>query len=163
MPMVKRSRSIPQEEQNRQWTTIWFIAVPAYPWGDTFQDPHCMPKSVDSKFWNLIWCFSCTCIKVLIAQSCPTLWDPMQCSPRLLCPWNSPGKNTGAGSHYLLQGIFPTQGWNSGIMYCRQILYYLSHQRSPIPVIKFNLQIRHNERLTTITTNKIQLHNNILQ
>ena len=31
---------------------------------------------------------------------------------RLLCPWNSPGKNTGAGSHSLLQGIFPTQGSN---------------------------------------------------
>ena len=31
--------------------------------------------------------------------------------PRLLCPWNSPGKNTGVGSHFL-QGIFPTQGWN---------------------------------------------------
>ena len=31
---------------------------------------------------------------------------------RLLCPWNSPGKNTGVGCHFLLQGIFPTQGWN---------------------------------------------------
>ena len=31
---------------------------------------------------------------------------------RLLCPWDSPGKNTGVGCHALLQGIFPTQGWN---------------------------------------------------
>ena len=30
----------------------------------------------------------------------------------LLCPWNSPGKNTRVGSHSLLQGIFLTQGWN---------------------------------------------------
>ena len=30
---------------------------------------------------------------------------------RLLCPWNSPGKNTGVGSHSLLQGIFTTQGF----------------------------------------------------
>ena len=29
---------------------------------------------------------------------------------RLLCPWGSPGKNTGVVSHFLLQGIFPTQG-----------------------------------------------------
>ena len=38
--------------------------------------------------------------------------DPMDCSPpsRLLCPRDSPGKNTGVGSHFLLQGIFPTQG-----------------------------------------------------
>ena len=34
--------------------------------------------------------------------------------PRLLCPWDSPGKNTGVGSHALLQGIFPNQGWNPG-------------------------------------------------
>ena len=36
-----------------------------------------------------------------------------------------------AGSHSLLQGIFPTQGSNSGILHCRQILYHLSHQGSP--------------------------------
>ena len=44
----------------------------------------------------------------------------------ILCPWNSPGKNTGVGCHALLQGIFPTQGWNSGLPHCRQILYQLS-------------------------------------
>ena len=43
---------------------------------------------------------------------------------RLLSPWNSPGRNTGVGSHSLLQGIFPTQGLNSG---CRHILCPLSH------------------------------------
>ena len=49
---------------------------------------------------------------------------------RLLCPWNSPGKNTGVGSHSLLQGIFPTQGLNLDLLCCRQILYCLSHQES---------------------------------
>ena len=44
---------------------------------------------------------------------------------------DSPGKNTGVGCHTLLQGIFPTQGYSPGILYCRQILYHLSHQRSP--------------------------------
>ena len=34
-------------------------------------------------------------------------------------------------SHSLLQGIFPTQGWNLGLLHCRQILYSLSHQGSP--------------------------------
>ena len=42
---------------------------------------------------------------------------------RLLSPWNSPGKNTGVGSHSFLQGIFPTQGMNLGLPKCRQILY----------------------------------------
>ena len=52
-------------------------------------------------------------------------------STRLLCPWNSPDQNTGVGSHSLLQGIFQTQGLNPGLPRCRQILYQLSHKRSP--------------------------------
>ena len=44
---------------------------------------------------------------------------------------NSLGKNTGVGCHYLLQGIFFTQGCNSGFLNCRQILYHLRHQESP--------------------------------
>ena len=50
---------------------------------------------------------------------------------RLLCPWNSPGKNTGVSSYSLLQGIFLTQGLNPGLPHCMQILYSLSHQGSP--------------------------------
>jgi len=42
---------------------------------------------------------------------------------RLLCPWDSPGKNTGVGYHSLLQGIFPTQESNPGLLHCSQILY----------------------------------------
>ena len=65
----------------------------------------------------------------LVAQSCPTLWDPMDCSlPGSSVHGDSPGKNTGVGCHALLQGIFPTQGSNSGLLHCRQILYWLSHQ-----------------------------------
>ena len=48
---------------------------------------------------------------------------------RLLCPWNSPGKNTGVGNHSLFQGIVLTLGSNLGLLHCRQILYHLSHQR----------------------------------
>ena len=46
--------------------------------------------------------------------------------------WDSPGKDTGVGSHSLLQGIFPTEGSNLGLLHCRQILYHLSHQGSPL-------------------------------
>ena len=49
----------------------------------------------------------------------------------LLRPWDSPGKSTGVGCHFLLQGIFPTQGLNPGLLHYRQILYYLGHQESP--------------------------------
>ena len=45
--------------------------------------------------------------------------------------WDSPGQNTGVGCHFLLQGIFPTQGSNPGLPHCRWVLYHLSHQGSP--------------------------------
>ena len=43
----------------------------------------------------------------------------------------TPGKSTRVGCHFLLQGIFPTQGSNPGLLHCRQVLYHLSHQGSP--------------------------------
>ena len=44
---------------------------------------------------------------------------------------DSPGQNTGVGSHSSLQGTFPTQEWNQGLLPCRRILYQLSHQGRP--------------------------------
>ena len=49
----------------------------------------------------------------------------------LYIPWNSPGQNTGVGTLSLLQGIFPTQGSNPGLLHCRQILYQLNNKGSP--------------------------------
>ena len=49
---------------------------------------------------------------------------------RLLCPWNSPRKNTGVGCHFFLQGICPTQGSNLALLHCRQILYHLSYHKT---------------------------------
>ena len=63
--------------------------------------------------------------KVKVAQLCPTLCHSMD------YPWNSPDQNTGVGSLSLLQGIFPTQGSNPGLLHWRRILYQLSHKRSP--------------------------------
>ena len=55
--------------------------------------------------------------KVLVAQAPLTVCNPVDCSPpRLLCPWHSPGKNTGACCHSLLQGIFTTQGSNQRLL-----------------------------------------------
>ena len=55
----------------------------------------------------------------------------MDCSlPGSSVHGDSPGKNTGVGCHSLLQRIFPTQGSNSGLPHCRQVLYHLSHQGS---------------------------------
>ena len=50
---------------------------------------------------------------------------------RFLCPWDSPGKNSGDSCHSFLQGIFQTKGSNLCLLHCRQILYHLSHHGSP--------------------------------
>ena len=64
-----------------------------------------------------------------VVQSCSTLATPWtvahQASPSIQ---DSPGKNTEVGCHFLLQGIFLTQGSNPGLLHCRQTLYPLSHQ-----------------------------------
>ena len=59
---------------------------------------------------------------VKVAHSYLTLCDPMDYT------WNSPGQNTGVGSLSFLQGIFPSQGSNPGLLHCRRILSQLSHK-----------------------------------
>ena len=49
----------------------------------------------------------------------------------LYSPWNSPGQNTVVGSCSLLQGMFPAQGSNPGLLHCGQIIYQLRHQGNP--------------------------------
>ena len=61
------------------------------------------------------------CVCVFVTQSCLTLLDPTG--------YNPPGKNTGVGCHSLLQGIFPTQGSNPGLLHCRQTLSALSEHK----------------------------------
>ena len=56
-------------------------------------------------------------------QLCATPWTVARQAP----PWDSPGKNTGVGCHFLLQGVFPTEGLNLSLLHCRQILDHLSH------------------------------------
>ena len=59
----------------------------------------------------------CVCVCVQSLQSCSTLCDPMDCSPPgSSVHGDSPGKNTGVGCHALLQGVFPTQGSNPGLL-----------------------------------------------
>ena len=84
--------------------------------------------------WLVTILLSKTNVKVVsFAQSCPILYDPMDYSPPgFSVHGDSPGKNTEVGSHSLLQGIFPTQGSNLGLLHCRRVLYCLSHQGSPL-------------------------------
>ena len=68
-------------------------------------------------------------VKVLAVQLYLTLQPHglyVACQPPL--SMDSLGKNTGVGSHSLLQGIFLTQGSKLGLLHCKRILYHLSHQ-----------------------------------
>ena len=59
---------------------------------------------------------------------------PWTVASGLFCPWNFPGKNTKVGCHFILQGIFLTQGQNPHLLHfldCRWILYLLSHWGGP--------------------------------
>ena len=78
--------------------------------------------------WKVKW----KCSSLVSDSSRPHELQPT----RLLCLWNSPGKNTGVDCHSLLQGIFPTQGSNPRLLHCRQILYSLSHLGSHLIVSK---------------------------
>ena len=70
------------------------------------------------------------CSAVLSHFSCIQLFTALWTVPaRLLCPWDSPGKNTGVGCHTLLQGIFPTQGSN---------LCLLSPALAGVPIEQWN-------------------------
>ena len=86
-----------------------------------------------STTWEVLNPHECTKkLLCLVAQLCLTLCDPFDYSPPgSSLHGDSPGKNTGMGCYALLQGNFPTQGWNPGCPHCRQILYHLSHQGGP--------------------------------
>ena len=99
------------------------VGLFATPWTVSRQAPQSM-GFCRQEYWK---------VKSEVAQSCPTLCDPVDCnysppgssvrgivqariqSTRLLHPWDSPGKNTGVDCHFRPQGIFPTQGSNPGL------------------------------------------------
>ena len=74
--------------------------------------PVSMRSGLGSQTMTLLICQSFS------SQSYPDSLQPMDC--RLLCPWDSSGKQTGVDCHFLLRGIFPTQGLKPRLLHCRQ-------------------------------------------
>ena len=94
-----------------------FSKIPSYSWADLLLNSfNCLHKMAMK-------------LKVSVTQSYPIIWT-VACQAPL--SWNSLSKNTflQASHHFLLQGIFATQGSNLCLPHCRQILYCLSHQGS---------------------------------
>ena len=109
-------------------SAVWFL-VPL-----PFLNPACTSGSSQVPYsWNLAWrILSITLLacesESEVTQLCPTFCDRMDCS-LLGSSIHAivPGKNTGVGYHFFLQGIFLTQRSNLGLLNCRLILYCLSH------------------------------------
>ena len=105
---------------------------------------HSLP-SIGNKKWefltsdlsssSLLVCCACSVASVVSNSLWPRGLQPT----RLLCPWDSPDKNTGVGCHALLQGIFLTQGLNPcllSLLHCRWILYHWANEGSPSLIVQ---------------------------
>ena len=105
-----------------------------------------VPRVAKSWTWLNDWYFTLQHIRILIKYLGFEKGLSYGIKPRTptlqvdSLPSETPGKpkNTGEGSLSLLQGVFLTQESNWGLMYCRQILYQLSYQRSPNLLMQYS-------------------------
>jgi len=101
---------------------------------------HYLLMLFSSNFLFLIECVCvCVCAPHLLGMS--NSLQPHGLQPtRLLCPWDSPGKNTGVGCHFLCQGIFWPQDWTHVLCSGRLILYYLENENYILGTKWFHLK-----------------------
>ena len=97
---------------------------------------------------NIEWKWSVSCLVVSYSLQTHGLYPT-----RILCLQDSPGKNTGVGCHFLLQGNFLTQGLNSHLLHWQVNSLPLSHLRSPHMLIIHSITITHD--LAKLETQKI--------
>ena len=100
-------------------------------WGDPLEEEVAAHSSIPA--WRIPWTEEPGGLQSMLL-SCSVVSNSLQPhglqAARLPCPWDSPGRNTGVGCHFLFQGIVPTQGSNPCLLcllHCRQILYPLNH------------------------------------
>ena len=98
---------------------------------DNNNQPYFNPQFNDNNFiislFRMVFAIDCG----LVTKLCPTLVTSQTVAFQGPLSKGSPSKDTGVGCHSLLQGIFLTQGLNSGLLHCRKFLYQLSYQGSP--------------------------------
>ena len=131
-PMNRSTPGLPVHHQLPEFAQTHILWV-----SDAMQPSHPLfPPSLGVKFY--ICPLECLCV-CLVTQSCLTFCNTTDCSSQASLLRYSLGKNTGVGSHSILQGIFPTQRSNPSLLHWRGILYCLSHQLSPSIRIGFPL------------------------
>ena len=82
-------------------------------------------KNIYFCFIDYAKAFDCVKVKVKSLNHVQLFMTPWTVAYQALPSMEFPGKNTGVGCHFLLQGIFPTQGLNPCLPHCRQMLYQL--------------------------------------
>ena len=140
MTMPLWPRGLECEVSGSQHTCAPLTVHCSCPWlstGHQCQDPPQVPKSMDAQGPprprtlhpqihqpRIINGVPDAVVCCVVTRSSLTLVAPWTTPARLLCPWDFPGKNTGVGCHFWLQGIFPIQGRNMSLLLGRQILYH---------------------------------------
>ena len=89
--------------------------------------PNARGEAFSISLLGMVFAVDVVCVLILSVMSDSLQPHRLQ-TTRLLCPWSFPGKDTGAGCHFLLQGIFLTQGWNP----CLLCLLYWPAYSSPL-------------------------------
>ena len=120
-------------------TTSWIVyGAPSVAYSFFYSSIHCPSFIREDLLCTrcFVRCYGACCGGGLLAKSCPTLVTPWTVACQASLYVGFPGKNTGVGCHFLLQGIFPTQELNLGLLHCRQILYCLSYKGSPMVHVK---------------------------
>ena len=99
------------------------------------------------------------------SQSCPTLCDPMDCSPPgSFCPWNLPGKNTGVGCHSFSRGSCQTRDWSRvSWVFCigKQIIYHCTtwkanNTESNVNHVSWPKKPKHETNRSNVVTNSVK-------
>ena len=118
---------------------------PIVAWGTDWKNSHRLPRAFlcihlslpqihdpgSQVQWEMEALRKCLFLSCFITKLCPTLCDPTDCSPPGSSPWDFPGKNTGGACHFLLQGIFSTQGLNPCLLHWHVGSLLLSPPGSP--------------------------------
>ena len=101
-----------------------FLSSPASASGSFTAEPLGQPRTIRNySLYALMHAQSLSCVQLFATPQ-----------RTILCPWDSPGKNTGVGCHSLLQWIFPTQGSNPSVLLGRPVLYHCATWEAPQPL-----------------------------
>ena len=98
------------------------LFVPAFP--EPYNPKACQVSNMDARLQAFVCVCVCVCVHVCVSSSVVSNSATPWTIAKLLCSWDFPDKNSGVGCHFLLQGIFLTQGSNPSLLHCRKVIFF---------------------------------------